>query len=797
MVPPDSMPLELADSRQIFPSRFPPGRSERRLALVAILLSAAIFLATVPFAKVPLPQIGAFIPVYESSLVVSDLITAVLLFGQFGFLRSPALLVLATGYLFTAAIAVAHALTFPGLFAPTGLLGAGPQSTAWLYMFWHAGFPLFVIAYSLLKTDDDSRPSPRAGILAGLIAVVVGAGALTLLATAGQDWLPAIMRGNHYAPAMTVVVTTTWVSSLLALGILWLRRPHAVLDLWLMVVMCAWCFDIALAAVLNAGRFDLGFYAGRIYGLLAASFVLAVLLVENGKLYARLVEAHQTTRRLSLEREAQSQSRVTAIVDSSDDAIIGKNLDGIITSWNPAAERMFGYRADEAVGRPITLVIPPERMHEEQWILNRLRRGERIDRFVTVRRTRDGRLIDAVLTVSPLRDASGNVSGASKTVRDVTERRQTQEALRQSEATALAFIESAAEGILIVDEAGQIVVANGQIEAMFGYTQRELLGQPMELLLPERVRGRHVGHRGSYVAEPRVRRMGRGLDLTGRRRDGTEFPLEISLSYVRTPQGVRMMAFVTDITERLALERAARQSEKLAALGTLSAGIAHELNNPLGIINSRIELMLIESEDEPLSATVREDLEVIHRQVQRVARLVGGLLSYARPAGSQRGPVDLNRVVNEVLLLVQKELGKKGVRVSTTLDRSLPVILGEHSALEQVLLNLVTNAQQAIEGAGEVVIETRPATSRPGWVELVVTDTGRGIPADQMSRIFDPYFTTKATGTGLGLSITFRIVEEHAGTIRVRSDAGRGAEFLLSFPVATEPAGGTPEAEPK
>ena len=782
MVPPDSILPELTDGRQVFPSRFPPGRSERRLALVVILLSVAIFLVSVPFAKMPLWQIWAFIPVYESALVVSDLITAVLLFGQFGFLQSPALLVLATGYLFTAVIAAAHALTFPGLFAPTGLLGAGPQSTAWLYMFWHAGFPLFVIAYSLLKTDD-RRTSPRAGVLAGAIAVVVIAGALTLLATAGQEWLPAIMQGNHYAPAMTVVVTATWVSSLLALGMLWLRRPHAVLDLWLMVVMCAWCFDIALAAVLNAGRFDLGFYAGRIYGLLAASFVLAVLLVENGKLYARLVQAHETTRRLSLEREVQSQSRVTAIVDSSDDAIIGKDLNGVITSWNPAAERMFGYRADEAVGRPITLVIPPERMHEEQWILNRLRRGERIDHFVTVRRTKDGRLIDVVLTVSPLRDAGGNVAGASKTVRDVTERRQTQEALRQSEATALAFIESAAEGILIVDEGGQIVVANGQIEAMFGYTQRELLGQPMETLLPARVRDRHVGHRASYVAEPRVRRMGRGLDLTGRRRDGTEFPLEISLSYVRTPQGVRVMAFITDITERLALERTARQSEKLAALGTLSAGIAHELNNPLGIISSRIELMLIESEDEPLPSAVLEDLGVIHRQVQRVGRLVEGLLSYARPAGAERAPVDLNNVVDEVLLLAQKELAKKGVRVSTVLDRSLPRILGAHSALEQVLLNLVTNAQQAIEGSGDVTIVTRSAANRPAWIELVVTDTGSGIPAEQLSRIFDPYFTTKATGTGLGLSITFRIVEEHGGTVRVYSEPGKGAEFLLSFPV--------------
>ena len=210
-------------------------------------------------------------------------------------------MLLAGGYLFTALMAASHALTFPGLFSPTGLLRAGPQTTAWLYMFWHGGFPLLVGAYALLK--DEGRQAtqfkrhPSVAVLSVGAAVLVVVCGLTLLATLEQRVLPAIMQGNRYTPAMITVVSGVWILSLLALGMLWRRRPHSVLDVWLMVVMSAWLFDIALSAVLNAGRFDLGFYAGRIYGLLAASFVLLVLLIEHGMLYARLAEAHESERR--------------------------------------------------------------------------------------------------------------------------------------------------------------------------------------------------------------------------------------------------------------------------------------------------------------------------------------------------------------------------------------------------------------------------------------------------------------------------------------------------------------------
>ena len=292
----------------------PAVQADRKLASAAVALSALIFLGAIPFAKQPLAPVWAFIPSYQAALVVCDLVTAALLFGQARFSRSAALFVLASGYLFTACLALSHALSFPGLFAPGGVLGGGTQSTAWLYMFWHAGFPLFVTAYALLRGASHTRATAELGgvLVGGVVAV---AAALTWLATAGESALPPIMQGNRYTPAMIFVVSSVWLASLAALLALWRQRAYRVLDIWLMVVMCAWLFDIGLSAVFNAGRFDLGFYAGRIYGLAAASFVLVVLLLENTSLHARLALEHERDQR-SLARHSE-RLRILAAIDQA------------------------------------------------------------------------------------------------------------------------------------------------------------------------------------------------------------------------------------------------------------------------------------------------------------------------------------------------------------------------------------------------------------------------------------------------------------------------------------------------
>jgi signal transduction histidine kinase len=274
-----------------FVSTVRPTAGQRKAARWIGIVSLLVFALTAPFAKMPMPEVPAFLPIYQSALVVFDLITGVLLFGQYRMMRSPPLLLLAAGYLFSALMAAAHALSFPGLFAPAGVIGAGPQTTAWLYFFWHAGFALFILAYAITQNLAWSKRLPHEiSWMLGLAGIA--AAAPIVFSTVFHDLLPTIMSGNMDASAKLAVAFPTWLVGIAALVVLQRRRGRTVLDLWLMVVLCVWIADTALASVLNHGRFDLGWYAGRMYGLMANGFVLAVLLLESGSLYARLAKSH-------------------------------------------------------------------------------------------------------------------------------------------------------------------------------------------------------------------------------------------------------------------------------------------------------------------------------------------------------------------------------------------------------------------------------------------------------------------------------------------------------------------------
>jgi PAS domain S-box-containing protein len=647
--------MQAADERNIFLSTLPASSRDRNMALAVVGVSVLLFALTVPYAGVPLTPVPAFVASYQSALAVNDLITAVLLYSQFSAVRSRALLFLASGYLFTAPIALIHALTFPGLFAPTGLLGAGSQTTAWLYMIWHSGFPLLVIAYVLTKTrGGDPRVEGPAGraILASVAAVVVTVLVCVGFVTAWHDSLPTLVIEGHETPFERGVTLTICGLTLAAFASLWSQRRHSVLDVWLMVALCAWLFEIALSAIINTGRFDLGFYAGRAYGLCAASFVLIVFLVQNIALQAQMSRMVRLLRRQAAQERDQHSDRerlFSAVVDASNDAIITQELDGTITAWNKAAERLFGFAADEAVGKHIRLIVPQQRRDEMYVFLERIGRGETVAHHETRRLHRDGHEVDVSLTVSPLRSSAGWIIGGYKIARDLTEEKRAQRALSQEIEERQRIFETSQDLILVTDTAGNFVQVSPSAFAIIGFRPDEMIGHSaVEFIHPEDLdptrREMRAARRGAQM---------RSFEARYRHKDGRT----VILNWMGTwSEPVRRHFFIgRDVTEQRASEAQLRQAQKMDAIGQLTGGIAHDFNNVLTVITGTIGILAESVADHPELVSIAK---LIDDAAERGAQLTKHLLAFARKQPLQPREVDINALVLEAAKLLHPTLGE-------------------------------------------------------------------------------------------------------------------------------------------
>ncbi len=540
-----------------------------------------------------------------------------------------------------------------------------------------------------------------------------------------------------------------------------------------------------------------------------AEISLSALATDRGTVVSAAVR-DVTDRR----QAAEAQHLLATIVNSSHDAIIGKTLDGTITSWNPAAAQLYGYPSDEAIGRNADILVPAALRAEEAEFLHRTARGERVEQYQTRRLRQDGSEITVSLTMSPIADSAGEVVGVASVARGLSD-------LQRAEARFRGLLEAAPDGIVGVDRSGRIALANVQAERLFGYRRDELLGQPVEMLVPHGVRELHVQHRAGYFADPRPRPMGAGMQLTARRRDGTEFPVEISLSGLETEEGLVVSASVRDITERIEaqaererllaeaererLESRLHQSQRLESLGQLAGGVAHDFNNLLGVIlnyASFVEEEVAEAASragggEPWQAVGR-DVEQIRRAAERATELTHQLLAFGRREVVRPRVLNLNDVVRDVEQLLHRTLGEH-VQLETSLAADLWAVLADPGQLEQVLVNLAVNARDAMPGGGtltvytgNVIIDDDYISIRPGLkigphVRIQVTDTGAGMPRHVLERVFEPFFTTKpkGEGTGLGLATVYGIITQADGHAQFYSEPGHGTTFTALLP-ATE-----------
>jgi PAS domain S-box-containing protein len=513
---------------------------------------------------------------------------------------------------------------------------------------------------------------------------------------------------------------------------------------------------------------------------------------EDGK----FIHTRCFTRDVTAQRAAeQATERLAAIVSSSADAIVGKTLEGVVTSWNAAAERIFGYSAEEMVGDSVLRLIPEELHDAERQLLERIRQGEVVEFAETERICKDGRHISIGLSVSPIRDSQGRVAGASSIKRDVTEQKQARAALAQSQERLQLALRAARMGTWRWEVATDALSWDEGLRQLYGLVSDESVTGYEQFL--QRV---HPDDRARVRAAVEAAiESGGGLDYEFRiiLPGGGVRWLADQGRVVRDPSGklLYMTGVCLDVTERKQVEERLQQAQRMDSVGQLAGGIAHEANNMMSVVLGCADYVLQRTD---LPEAVRQDVDQIWRAAKRTAGITQQLLAFSRRQMLQPQVLDLNATVRGLEPILTRALGEtRGLRMH--LSTSLGKIRADPGQLEQVLINLTLNARDAMQEGGRLTIETmnvvldkayaaaKPVeTLEPGeYAALVVTDTGHGMDRATLGRIFEPFFTTKAVGqgTGLGLSTVYGIVKQSGGFIWVYSEPGLGTTFKLYFPL--------------
>jgi PAS domain S-box-containing protein len=430
----------------------------------------------------------------------------------------------------------------------------------------------------------------------------------------------------------------------------------------------------------------------------------------------------------------------------------------------------------------------------------------------------DETVVDASGLITPVRGAAAD--------RDVAERTKT-------EANFPGLLEAAQDAIVTVDAGGLIHFVNHQAEALFGYSSGELIGQPLNILVPDRARAVHPDHRAGYFANPTARPMAAGLEPTAQRKNGTEFPVDISLSSFETENGHTMVsAAVRDLTDRkhiegeradleasvvqathheeqAALETQLHQAQRLESIGQLAGGVAHDFNNLLaGImnyaglvaVNLKVEAAKHGLSDDAAFVTLADDIGAITKVAKRAAALIHQLLIFSRREVAQPEVLDLNAVVADMEELLRRTIGENVEDLTTVFAPDLPLVKVDRGQIEQVVMNLAVNARDAMPGGGALEVATAPfevdqqlarrhTISAGSYVRLTVSDTGMGMSKQVVAHAFEPFFTTKpkGEGSGLGLATVYGIVRQAGGAVAITSDLGRGTTIRVYLPATSEP----------
>jgi PAS domain S-box-containing protein len=601
-----------------------------------------------------------------------------------------------------------------------------------------------------------------------------------------------------------------------------------------------------------------------------------------------------------------TQSILASIVDGTDDAIFSTTLEGAITSWNKGAEKLFGFTRTEALGKQITSLLPTDRIDEAETILERLKKGESIDHFETERLRKDGIPVYISLRISPLLDAQSNIAGIAQIARDFTKQRKSRETFKallesapdamvivggdgkiqmvneqterlflykraelignkveilipqrytqnhpehrksffsdprvrgmgidlelygkrkddtefpveislspleteagvvalaairdislrkKSEEKFKALLESAPDAMLIVGQDGNIQMVNAQVRNIFQFERGEILGKPVEILIPERFHHAHPHHRQGFFKDPRMRGMGIGLELYGKRKDGTEFPVEISLSPLETEEGTLALAAIRDITERKKAEQQIQQlnrelEEHIVELESFSYSVSHDLRAPLRAIDGFIAMFMDKFQD-TVDPEGKRLLGNIRRNVTKMSNLINDLLMLSRIGAKDidRTFIDMKTLVNSVLDEFRSTHSHATVQVS-----DLHPAFGDIALMRQVFLNLISNAFKYSSKKEQPYIEIG-SVEKTGEIQYYIKDNGVGFDMEYYNKLFGVFQRLHSpqdyNGTGVGLAIVKRVITRHGGLVWAEGEEGIGATFYFTLNTTTHGA---------
>jgi len=477
-----------------------------------------------------------------------------------------------------------------------------------------------------------------------------------------------------------------------------------------------------------------------------------------------------------MESDTSNQGLWRSIIRSAVDAIVLIDAQGRIESFNPAAERLFGYPESEVLGRNVSLLMPqPYRGEHDGYLQRYLTTGDKkiigLGREVTGQR-RDG-------TTFPLHLAVGEteIDGERKftgIIHDLTARVSLEERLRASEARWRSIVESAVDGIIVIGATGCIESFNPAAERLFGYREAEVVGRNVSVLMPSPYHEEHDAYVSRYLTTGQKKIIGIGREVTGLRRDGTTFPLRLSVAEMEMNGERKFTGIVADLTARVRMEEQLREQQSLARLGEMAAVIAHEVKNPLAGIRGAIQVIGGRMPKESKDAAVVK--EIVNR-IDVLNEMIKDLLLFARPPHPRPLPVDLADLVRTTADLLTGDPALKGVAIRV--EGTAPPVMADAELLKIVFQNLLVNSAQAMQGQGEIRVTLQPFD---GVCRVMFRDAGPGISADVLEKIFTPFFTTKARGTGLGLPTAKRIVEAHSGRIAIACPPGGGTTVTVELP---------------